>query len=123
MDELIEVLNRRITILKKAIKKAESEKELFPEGRLRVSHGDGENYRFYMVIDSHDTTGEYLPKDKDKIIRSLAQKDYNKMFLKEACEEEKRLKRLLNILKKENADNVFEKLDKNSFTAHHNVNN
>ena len=110
MNELIEMINRRIALLKKAIKKAEAEKDLFLDGRLRVSHGEGDNYRFYRVIDNRDTTGEYLPKVRDGVIRSLAQKDYNKIFLKEAQAEEKRLRRVLNLIENNNADIVYENL-------------
>ena len=110
MNELIEIIDRRIMLLKKAIKKAELEKETFPEGRLRVSHGEGEKYRFYRVVDSCDSTGEYLTKENGDAVRSLAQKDYNKLFLKEAIEEEKRLRRINDYLKKKNANSIYEKL-------------
>ena len=54
-----------------------------PEGRLRVNKTTRQ-LRFYKVTEMGDITGEYIPKTKIDMIKQLAQKDYNKQFLKTA---------------------------------------
>ncbi|MBO4458844.1 MAG: hypothetical protein J5802_14110 [Butyrivibrio sp.] len=93
MNKLIETINLRSILLKKAIKLAEKEKERFPEGRLRVNNSG--YTRYYKVLKKGDSTGEYLSiKSKMNTIRKLAQKDYNKQFLKTAKAELKLLDKL-----------------------------
>ena len=93
MNKLIETINLRITLLKKAIKLAEKEKERFPEGRLRINNSG--YTRYYKVLEKGDSTGEYLPKKSNmNTIRQLAQKDYNKQFLITAKAELKLLDKL-----------------------------
>ena len=51
MKKIIESMNRRVKILKTAIKVAEREKDRFPKGRLRVSQTRNQ-IRYYQVESS-----------------------------------------------------------------------
>lgn len=94
MNDLIKTINTRLEQLQRAIKLAEKEENTFPDGRLRVSKNLRQT-RYYKMTDSEDKTGEYLHKSDHVIIKKLAQKGYNKSFLKIACEEQKMLKSFL----------------------------
>ena len=91
---LTKIINTRLEQLQKAIKFAEKEQKTFPAGRLRVSKNPRQT-RYYIVTDSTDKTGEYLPKTAQATIKNLAQKGYNKLFLKAAYSEQKALKEFL----------------------------
>ena len=94
MNNLTKTINTRLEQLQKAIKLAEKEQKTFPAGRLRVSKSPRQT-RYYKVTDSTDKTGEYLPKTAQATIKNLAQKSYNKLFLKAAYSEQKALKEFL----------------------------
>lgn len=94
MNNLTKIINTRLEQLQKAIKFAEKEQKTFPAGRLRVSKNPRQT-RYYIVTDSTDKTGEYLPKTAQATIKNLAQKGYNKLFLKAAYSEQKALKEFL----------------------------
>ncbi len=82
MDALQKELEKRGQLLRKAIKAAEKEQLNFPEGSLRVSVDRG-RARFYHVNGGQT----YLKKEKQQLIKKLAQKDYNLKFCKQAKEE------------------------------------
>lgn len=94
MNNLTKTINIRLEQLQKAIKLAEKEEKTFPAGRLRVSKNSRQT-RYYKVTNSTDKTGEYLPKTAQATIKNLAQKGYNKLFLKAAYSEQKALKDFL----------------------------
>lgn len=93
MANIIEFVSSRISQLKRAIKQAEKAQSSFPEGRLRTSRTGG-RLRFYEVTEKGDTNGKYLHKEELATIRTLAQKDYNKHFLKAARSELEMLEKL-----------------------------
>ena len=93
MANIIELVSSRITLLKKATKQAEKAQSSFPEGRLRTSRTGG-RLRYYEVTEKGDTNGKYLHKDELATIKTLAQKDYNKHFLKAAKSELEMLEKL-----------------------------
>ena len=72
MDYISEEVEKRKFELNKVISETERQLKHTPAGRLRVSGG-----KFYQLTRKGDTTGKYIPKDKAKLIRALAQKDYD----------------------------------------------
>ena len=86
MNELNNTLSTRLKQLQKAIKLAEKDEKKFPEGHLRVSKNRRQT-RYYKMTDSSDKVGGYLSKKELHKIKTLAQKDYNKHFLKAAKSE------------------------------------
>ncbi len=94
MANIIELVSSRITMLKRAIRNAEKAKSSFPEGRLRTSRTGG-RIRYYEVTEKGDSSGKYLHKDELDTVQNLAQKDYNKQFLKAAKSELEMLEKFL----------------------------
>lgn len=110
MNTIIESVNNRIAFLKRVIRRAEKEKDSFPEGRLRTSRSNG-RIRYYKVSKERDTSGEYLPKNEQMcLIRLLAQKDYNKHFLKSAADELEMLEKMLASYQKKQSEATYEGL-------------
>ena len=110
MNTIIESVNNRIAFLKRVIRRAEKEKGSFPEGRLRTSRSNG-RIRYYKVSKECDTSGEYLPKNEQMcMIRLLAQKDYNKHFLKSAADELEMLEKVLVRYQKKQSEAAYEGL-------------
>lgn len=109
MNELSNALTCRIQLLKRAIKQAEKDGE-FPEGRLRVSKTAG-RVRYYEVTEKNDTKGKYLSK-KEQLsrVKQLAQKDYNKQFLKTVKIELNMLEGLLLKYNKNQAEESYNNL-------------
>ena len=104
MNELTKTLNKRIALLERAIKLARNEEKTLPDGRLRVSRK-----RYYKIVADSVEGGEYLSKKNMPIISKLAQRDYNRIFLKAAGDELKMLKRF--IMRYNNpADDIYNNL-------------
>lgn len=109
MEELLNHLKTRITILEQAIKRAEKDAGSFPCGHLRVSTSRN-RCRYYQLTEPGDLVGKYLTKDCLVHAKALAQKDYNEQFLKEAQKELAALEKTLSKLAKSNSDLVYQKL-------------
>jgi len=54
--------------------------ETAPDGKLRIKRKKGYIY-YYIRQDAHNSNGKYLPRTKIKLIRNLAQKEYDKKAL------------------------------------------
>ena len=72
MNYISEEVEKRKFELNKVISAAQKNLRRTPEGRLRVSGG-----KFYQLTEKGDTSGKYIPKNKVRLIRALAQKDYD----------------------------------------------
>ncbi len=112
MKQILKQLETRVVILKKAISKAERDQRTYPEGNLRVSVGNN-RVRYYHVVQKGDTQGDYIPKENRKLAAALAQKDYNKHFLKAARCELSRIEKIMAWLSNDNADAVYDNLSEN----------
>ncbi len=112
MKEILRLMKEREAKLKKAIAKAELERGSFPEGRLRISNSNNRP-RYYKMMQSGDTKGEYIVKEKRYEAKVLAQKDYNRHFLRIAKEELERLQQNIRYFSEENADLLFQNLTEN----------
>lgn len=133
--EIIKELSGRAALLKKEIKKAEKASASFPEGRLRVSHS-GKKERFYRVAESkyknkyenEDGTkaetkaenkdgtknkkykfGIYIPAAEKQLVADLAQKDYNREFLRLATRELAGIEKSIRALSAPDADAAYQK--------------
>ena len=51
-----------------------------PAGSLRISRS-GKTTQFYQITKSGDTHGKYIPAKNDKLVKTLAQKDYDKKLI------------------------------------------
>ncbi len=109
MKELINLINTRISIIKKAIKKAEPDNITCPEGSLRISN-NGRQCRYYLISIPSDTTGKYIPKKDMPLIEALAQKAYNRDFLRLAKAELQNLQKIKTLLSAKNADHAYQNL-------------
>ena len=94
---------KRVSMLKSAVKEAEDYVKRAPQGALRdIKHG--KTFQYFWRKEKSDTNGIYLPVNSEtKTIRELAQKDYCLRFIKEAKEE---LLSLEKYLKKTENSNV-----------------
>jgi len=111
MEEIRELLNQRMKLLKRSIKKAERDAEKFPAGSLRLSR-NGKWMRYYHVTELTQPFGEYIPKSNRSLVRKLAQKDYNSRFRKYAKKELRVLEKVDHILAGENANLSYQNLSK-----------
>ena len=107
MDKITRMMAKRAELLKQAIKQAEKEEGTFLQGRLVVSSDRGYP-RYYYVAEEKGATRVYITKDKIRIAKNLAQKEYNAAFISMAKRELSRLEKESRILSKDNADIVYE---------------
>lgn len=86
MNDLIPHLLKRKNYLEQLLIEITRQRQIFPEGNLRVRN-DGGIPRYYHIVEAGDTAGKYLTKKEKEIARQLAQKDYeNKLY--DAAEKE-----------------------------------
>ena len=83
-----------------------------PVGRLRVAM-HGKQWHCYHVSPSSDSNGVYIPKEKIKFIKRLAQKDYDGALLKELERQLSLIEKFMQEYAKCDALKVFERLHKN----------
>ena len=70
-----------------------------PEGSLRVSKS-GKTTQFYQITKTGDTHGKYIPAKNNKLVKALAQKDYDKKLIATLKKELKFLKKTLRSYKR-----------------------
>lgn len=105
----IEMAERRQKRLPDILKLKEDAMEQAPEGRIRATSKE-EPAQFYQVTGNGDTTGRYIKKTDDELIRQLAQKTYDKKVLKVLKKERKLLDPLLKHLEEDPIRQVYENL-------------
>lgn len=105
MDELYELSNKKLNELEQLCEHVEKLFESAPEGTLRISKN-----QFYHVVDKGDTSGKYIKKKNQKLIRDLAQKDYNIKLLKAVEKKKSTLQQLLDSYIPDSEKQTFEKL-------------
>lgn len=109
MERLIKLMGDRLKLLEKSLTLAQWDTSTYPDGRLRVADGKRQR-RFYKVLSSADKIGEYIPKADIANAKALAQKGYNKQFIKAAKHEKDVLETCMAGLAKCNANTAFEML-------------
>ena len=93
MYGLKKILLREYKRLEKIAEKCKKELKELPEGTLRVSKSHN-SYQFYYCADSKGT-GKYIGKDKEVLIKQLAQKAYDQRVLRKV---EKQIKQLQSFM-------------------------
>ncbi len=109
MNEMIEIMNSRIVLLRRAIRAAEKDAESFPVGRLRINKTERQT-RYYRMLEDGDSTGKYLSKKEMATIRRLSQKHYYRHFLKIAKTELGLLEKFVVKYGRTNSEHVFDDL-------------
>ena len=87
-----------------------------PEGSLRFSKS-GKTTQFYQITKTGDTHGKYIPAKNNKLVKALAQKDYDKKLIATLKKELKFLQKTLRAYKRllksaPLAAQIFKKLHK-----------
>ncbi len=108
-DMLYQTLSARIEYLEKIIAKKEVAFAHAPEGHLRFSTRGKQVYYFHRT-DPKDLSGVYIKRSEIKKACALAQKDYDRKVLQSAKEELKALKLIMNSVKKDKLEMVFDKM-------------
>ena len=80
MQELKDLLEKRIYHLKEIIRKEEKSLKKMPEGSVQIT-GTGKKTMFYFNNDGNRT---YANQKDQKLVRQLCQKDYNQKILAKA---------------------------------------
>ena len=106
-----ESINYRKSCLEGLIIKLKKEIDKAPEGSLRII--DKKTYtQYFWRTDSKDTNGKYIPNEKVKVAKALAQKEYNKQVLKLALKEEKIISKYSKLLSLESYQKIYDDLHK-----------
>lgn len=80
-----------------------------PEGSLVVSKSNGV-IQFFHKTEKSQKKGKYIEKKQTKLIKALAQKEYDCLFRKELEKQENKLKRALQAIPEKELEQVYEKL-------------
>lgn len=96
MNNYISSMEKRKQELEQAIEQAKNYLLKVPAGSIRTSNAHG-IAQFYHVNEKTTCKGKYLPKSNQDMITKLIQKEYSKVFLKEATKE---LAQIDNFLKR-----------------------
>ncbi len=109
MEKILDLMQQRKIILKKAIAQASRFEGEFPDGKLRVVKKKS-NYYCYHIIEKDDTNGKYICVDNFELIEELANKEYNSKFLNYAKIELAMLEKCISRLSLKNADLAYQNL-------------
>lgn len=107
MGKLMELMEGRILFLRKQIRFAEKNIKNYPKGRLRIS-----GPRHYWINRGDSKKEEYIKTGNAKLIKALAQKNYDERFLKMAQVELEALENAIRVIKKESAEQAYDGLSK-----------
>ncbi len=110
MQKILKLMKERTVLLRKAITAAKQDEGSFPEGSLRISPGNG-RIRYFQIMEDKNVRENYLKKDQLELVKSLAQKDYNRRFLKKAQYELEKIEKTIRLLEGNNADSVYDDLN------------
>ena len=108
MDSINKKIEERIVYLDKIIKEKERALIKCPEGTLRVNK-TGNSVQYYQCFNDN-RNGKYLRKNQMKLIRSLAQKDYDQKVLRNAIIERNKLVSAAGHLGNKSVESVFTSL-------------
>ncbi len=103
---LLDCIADRIRILNKALKVAKKTGKSKTQGRIRISK-NRDYYRYYLVTDSKNTTGTYIPKKDYPMVTELVQQEYSEKFINDAEKELKILNRCYAVLSTKSADHSY----------------
>lgn len=104
-----ELLEKKLKEVDQLIMKAEKSSEYMPEGKLVLSQSNGVT-QYYHKTDSTQKKGIYISNQNKNLIYSLAQKDYDLKFLKEAKEQRRRIGEAIKLLPDKELKDIYSKL-------------
>ena len=107
-SEFINIIKKRKEYLETIIKEKEAFIRACPDGRLRTASYGGRT-SYYRVTEFKDSTGKYLSRKDAKVIKDLAQKDYDSKVIKSAEKELILLNKMIEF-HKDTVENVYDLL-------------
>lgn len=111
-DLLLPEMQRRAEELLDVIIEKRKSLATVPEGHLRVAM-HGKQWHCYRVTECSDGNGVYIPKSDLKLIKRLAQKDYDASVLKEMERELSLIEKFMKAYRFRNVSAVLENTHKN----------
>ena len=109
MDSIERELMQRRQTLEKAIEMAQKAIETAPEGWLRVD-ASKKQIQYYRVLNEHHR-GVYITRKDAEIAALLANKQYAENVMSKASKEMHSLDRYMTCLERDNANDVYSKLN------------
>lgn len=109
MKSMEEFLKEKLAELEKLKVKAEKSLEKAPEGSLVLSSSNGAE-QYYHRTERGQSKGKYIPAEKRKFAMALAQKDYDQKLLKAVGRDQKKIGKMLELLKGLEVSKVYEEL-------------
>ena len=106
-----EQLVERCQYLQKVVKEKENALLKAPAGTLRVMRQGG-NMRYYLRKEEYPNDTIYLPKEKLRLVRELAQKDYDQKVLRSVSKELQAIDKYLHYCPVIKAEQIYETLHK-----------
>ena len=110
MESIRDQLEKRQEFLKEMETSVMKRMRSAPEGKLRISHRKGVPQYYYRKSPS-ERGGKYIPRGNIKLIKSLAQKEYDEKLLKASERERKAIEAYLNHCPCCTADRLFYELN------------
>ena len=101
-------LKERLYALEKMKRQSEAFLEKAPQGRLEHSSSNGCN-QYYQILS--DRKRVYIPTSNQQMIRALAQKEYERKFLKSLNKEIQNITKTLELLKCSEIDKIYSKIN------------
>lgn len=96
VSQVVSILNERLDFLDQLIDEKTAAVAAAPEGSLKVVERRG-SVEYYWRSGPIDKTGKYLRFEFDDLIRSLAQKEYDRLTVENAVLEKTELQKLLTL--------------------------
>lgn len=103
-------LRRRSEHLKKLIRETGEALDRAPAGRLRAAHNHG-HMQYYWREEKKERLGRYLTRKDAKLIRRLAQKEYDEKVMRCASKEYRLLQKLLELLDAQCLEDIYTELN------------
>ncbi len=108
-DYLINELQKRKAMLAELVKRKNTELKAAPAGRLRIS--SCKTYpQYYYRRTSDARGGSYIPEKEIKLVKALAQKDYNERIIESAILEQTTIENYINYLSDSAVEKTYGKM-------------
>ena len=108
-EEIKKLLITKVDELDKLQSKAEKSIKKAPEGTLVLSECRGTT-QYYYKTEKNQKKGRYISKKNRKLIKALAQKDYDLSFLQELAGQKKNIIRILGLLPEKELTEIYKGL-------------
>lgn len=108
-DEILPKVDQRIIELQQTLTNIQKQLKNIPSGSLRIVQRRN-NFFYYLITNSKDTNGKYLPKTQSKLASQIAQRDYILSIKREIEGELKVLYKLKKNYRPQNLINIYKRL-------------